>query len=79
MAGYAALGRLDRVEVRPASWGSSTASDDRLIGECTAEIAELGADSPGGSRRERWSDRLASWRQTWAQTTFYLFDSHSWL
>ncbi len=79
MIGQPALERVNRVEVRSGWWRSSSAPDDQPTDGSGAEIDELGGDSTDRLWRNRWNDQLEWLRQTWVQTTFYVFDNDRWL
>jgi hypothetical protein len=79
MIGQPALERVNRVEVRSGWWRSSNAPDDQPTDGSGGEIDELGGDSADRLWRNRWNDQLEWLRQTWVQTTFYVFDNDRWL
>jgi hypothetical protein len=73
MAAYAAVARLERVDVRRAStW---RAVEDRSPDPTPhATVEELAGRQFGEAALEWW----ASLREQVAMTTFYLFDPESW-
>ena len=73
MAAYAAVARLERVDVRRApTWRS--AEDRSPEPSPSATVEELAGQPFGEAAREWWT----SLREQFAMTTFYLFDPESW-
>jgi hypothetical protein len=70
MAGYAASARIERVQPRLAQHdGPIHVTDDHAIDDPGPEAIDL--------TRPTW-ERWERFRESWAQTTFYLFDPESW-
>ena len=73
MAAYAAVARLERVDVhRAPTWRS--AEDRSPDPSSVAAVEELAGRPFGEAAVERWM----SFREQLAMTTFYLFDPESW-
>ena len=73
MAAYAAVARLEHVDVRRASgWRSA---EDRLPAPSPIATVEELAGRPFGEAALEWWTSL---REQIAMTTFYLFDPESW-
>jgi hypothetical protein len=74
MTGYAAFGRVERGRMaEPDPWSPRDAD---------VTFAESALIDDWASAPIAWSDglaaRLVRLRETWAMTTFYLFDPDSW-
>ena len=69
MRGYAASARLERVPVRTRVGRSDPTG-----------LADVGmhVDRDPRPLGERFRERIDELRETWDQTTFYLFDPESW-
>ena len=75
MAGYAAVARLGRVDVHVAR--PTTDPYDRL--EQSVDALEPSVEDLAGQPFEaQVADFLATIREQWAMTTFFLFDPESW-
>lgn len=75
MAGYAVSRRIDPVAPQLAGrWRSPEAGVPGA--EAQAEVATI--DLVGRPLDEILAKRWAALRETWAKTTFYLFDANSW-
>ena len=75
MAAYAVIARIGRVDPHLAGWAPATMPDWPLAEVLEdSEAIDLVGRPPGAILAERW----ARIRETWAQTTFYLFDPDSW-
>jgi hypothetical protein len=75
MAAYAVMARIERVDPRLAGWTQSSAPEPWFVEpQAAAEAVELVGRPAGATMADRWA-RL---KETWAQTTFYLFDANSW-
>jgi hypothetical protein len=75
MAAYVVIARIDRVAPHVAGWGPATVPCEPVAEVLEEpEAVDLVGRPPGAILAERW----ASIRETWAQTTFYLFDANSW-
>lgn len=75
MAAYAVIARIDRVDPHFAGWEPATAPDwPAAEPVAPPEAIDLVSRPLGATMAEHWA-RL---RETWAQTTFYLFDADSW-
>ena len=73
MAAYAAVARLERVDVRRV--GSVRPDQERLpVPAIDARLEELAGQRFGEDLLERW----AAFREQVTMTTFYLFDPESW-
>jgi hypothetical protein len=80
MAGYAAFGTVQRGRVSAlptVQVPSSRPVEDARV-EAGAAMIEDAADEPVAAPRARLRDRLATAREQWSITTFYLFDPNSW-
>jgi len=79
MAGYAAFGSVVRGQLTTpvAAWPSAPEVGDPRFEPGTALIEEA-EERPRPSVRGRLRDRLATAREQWSITTFYLFDPNSW-
>ena len=75
-AGYSVSSRIGVVAPR-ARWGRATAgmaAADRTDTSIEVTTIEL----IGRPRNEAMTERMATLRETFAQTTFFLFDANSW-
>lgn len=80
MAGYAAFGAVERGRVSTlptVRWNSVWPADDVSLEARPAMIDEA-ADEEASTPRARLRDRVATAREQWSITTFYLFDPNSW-
>jgi len=85
MAGYAAFGLVEagRVSTLPTvRWRSGCPVDggrfeDARFEDVSAMIEDAG-DAAATPARARFRDRVATVREQWSITTFYLFDPNSW-
>lgn len=85
MAGYAAFGTVERGRVsalptvRWRSWCpvEDARVDDPRVDRGTAMIEDA-ADEAVAPPVARLRDRVATAREQWSITTFYLFDPNSW-
>jgi len=75
MAAYAVIARIDRVEPHLAGRPPVTAAD-----RSAAELLELAQaiDLVGRPESTTVAERLAHVRESWHQTTVFLFDVNSW-
>jgi hypothetical protein len=75
MAAYAVLARIGRVDphltVRDVAERDDPAPADGLPDVVPVDVVDSVWD-------DRFSERLASFSERWAQATFYLFDPESW-
>jgi hypothetical protein len=73
MAGYAVMTRIDHVGPRLADRIDDVMFDPALLttGTPSNDVFEPVPD-------DGLAERLASFRERWAQTTFFLFDPESW-
>ena len=79
MAGYSASVRLQGATPRFAGIGGRRATrvvEPRVRTEAPGDPDR--GELAGNSEDERVADWLVSARETWAQTTFFLFDPNSW-
>jgi hypothetical protein len=77
MAAYAVIARIDRADPHLAGWARmpTRAADWSVIEEIESpEAVDLVGAPDAPTLAERWG-RV---RETWSQTTFYLFDPESW-
>ncbi len=75
MAAYATMVRIDRVKPHLAGHGSASATEWRPAEPLAEpEAIDLVGRPLLPSVAERWTDL----RETWAQTTFYLFHAEGW-
>jgi hypothetical protein len=75
MTAYAAFGRVERGRVRePDPW---EISPEAVIASVDLAALDDGA-APPVSLADGLAARLDRWRESWAMTTFYLFDPRSW-
>lgn len=75
MDGYAVTARIDRATPRLARHGAQPAvAADPLQSTDAVDPFDL----VGRPFDVRWLDRWAAFRETWSQTTFFLFDADSW-
>lgn len=75
MAAYAVTARIVRADPHLAGWTAPTSPDPWFAEpEVAPEAIDLVGRPAGADIAERWA-RL---KETWAQTTFYLFDAESW-
>jgi hypothetical protein len=74
MAGYAVTARIERAGVHLA--GTSRPADDVMPDR--RDDADETVDLVGRPIEEVVAERWAMIRESWAQTTFFLFDPESW-
>ena len=75
MAAYAVTARIVRADPHLARWSVPTVPQPRFVErEAAPEAIDLVGRPLGAGLAEHWA-RL---KETWAQTTFYLFDADSW-
>lgn len=80
MAGYAAFGVVERgrVSVLPTVRRPSMCPADDVSVEAGLGMIDEAADQEVSTPRARLRDRVATAREQWSITTFYLFDPNSW-
>ncbi len=76
MVGYSVSGRIGVVAPR-ARWGRAPV-DAAVAAEPDAPIEVTPIELIVRPRDEVMAERMASLRETFAQTTFFLFDANSW-
>ena len=76
MAGYAAVARLGQGDVHMAR--PTTDPRERTSAETSDSHEQLVEDLVGQPLEEQVGDFLATIREQWAMTTFFLFDPESW-
>ena len=75
MAAYAVTARIVRADPHLARWSAPRVAEPWFVElEAAPEAVDLVGRPPGAGLAEVWA-RL---KETWAQTTFYLFDAESW-
>ena len=80
MAGYAAFGTVERGRVSAlptVRWRSGCPVEDTRVDDAAAMIEDA-ADEAVAPPRARLRERVATAREQWSITTFYLFDPNSW-
>ncbi len=85
MAGYAVASRVDGRQMRltfagclPLAERAASDSPAPVVLEL-APLEELSGEPFAARLRARWRERREDLAVAWRQTTFYLFDAHSWL
>jgi hypothetical protein len=80
MAGYAAFGTVvrGRVAAFPTVEWPSSCPAETTADEAGAAMIDAGASEAVATPGTRIRDRLATAREQWAITTFFLFDPNSW-
>lgn len=74
MVGYSVSSRIGVVAPR-ARWGRAPVD---VADRTDAPIEVTTIELIGGPRDEAMAERMATLRETFAQTTFFLFDANSW-
>jgi hypothetical protein len=77
MAAYAVIARIDRVDPHLAGWSRMPAPPTARSVVDEIEPSEA-FDLVGRPDPQSLAERWARVRESWSQTTFYLFDPESW-
>jgi hypothetical protein len=80
MAGYAAFGTVERGRVSAlptVGWRSGCPAEDTRVNDVAAMIEDAAGEA-AAPPRARLRERVATVREQWSITTFYLFDPNSW-
>jgi len=81
--GYAACARIERASPRFVGTGPAVGRDARAVAASAARVDRVDHDQVhvelvGMPLDERFAGWIAGLRETWSQTTFYLFDAEGW-
>lgn len=77
MVGYSVSSRIGVVAPK-ARWGRAPGGSAAVTTAPEAPTEVTAMELIGRPRDEAMADRMATWRETFAQTTFFLFDANSW-
>ena len=77
MVGYSVSSRIGVVALR-ARWGRAPGGVAAIADRTDAPIEVTTIELIGRPRDEAMAERMATLRETFAQTTFFLFDANSW-